>query len=147
MHYPMSSLNRWWRGISTVLKTGLDRPVRPGTGSQSGPVKSPKTGQQPENRSKTGVEPEIKKKTVRYPVRFLKPWVYHDSEDVGEPDSQLYHDSEERWKPFSWLDFPANLYNHIPSNHPKNFVIQLIDTSQVMFGNGFFFFFSKTYFW
>ena len=33
---------------TTVLKTGPDRPVRPvqpGTGSQSGPVKSLKTGQ------------------------------------------------------------------------------------------------------
>ena len=38
--------------ICTILKTG----------SQSGLVKSPKTGQQPENRPKTGVEPEIKKK-------------------------------------------------------------------------------------
>ena len=44
---------------TTVLKTGPDRPVRPvqpGTGSQSGPVKTPKTGQKPE---KTRVEPKI----------------------------------------------------------------------------------------
>ena len=63
-------------GVTTVLKTGPDRPVRPvqpGTGNQSDPVKTPKTGQQPENRSKTGVEPEILKKTVLCPVRFLKP--------------------------------------------------------------------------
>ena len=36
--------------FTTVLKTGPDRPVRPvqpGTGSQSGPVKTPKTGQKP----------------------------------------------------------------------------------------------------
>ena len=49
-----------------VLKTRPDRPVRPvqpGTGSQSGPVKTPKTGQQPvKNMAKTGVEPEILKK-------------------------------------------------------------------------------------
>ena len=54
-----------WSICYTVLKTGPDRPVRPvqpGTGSQSGPVNTPKTGQKPENRSKTGVEPEIKKK-------------------------------------------------------------------------------------
>ena len=44
----------WW---PSVLKTGPNRPVQPvqpGTGSQSGPVKTPKTGQQPESRSKTG---------------------------------------------------------------------------------------------
>ena len=59
---------------TTVLKTGPDRPVRPGTGSQSGPVNTPKTGQKPvKNRAKTGVEPKIKKKTVWCPVRFLKP--------------------------------------------------------------------------
>ena len=60
------------RLVSTVLKTGLDRsvrPVQPRTESQSGPVKTPKTGQQPvKNRAKTGVEPEIKKK--RFDVRF-----------------------------------------------------------------------------
>ena len=53
--------------LTTILKTGPDRPVRPiqpGIGSQSDSVKTPKTGQKPENRSKTGVEPEIKKKTV-----------------------------------------------------------------------------------
>ena len=55
--------------ISTVLKTGPDWPVQPGTKSQSGPIKTPKTGQQPvKNRAKTGVEPEIKKK--RFDVRF-----------------------------------------------------------------------------
>ena len=43
-----------------VLKTKPDRPVQPGTGSQSGLVKTPKTGQQPvKNMAKTGVEPEI----------------------------------------------------------------------------------------
>ena len=48
-----------------VLKTGPDRPVRsvqPGTGSQSGPVKTPKTGQQPENRPKTGQKPGLNRK-------------------------------------------------------------------------------------
>ena len=43
-----------------VLKTGPDRPVRPvqlGTGSQSGPVKTPKTGQEPVNNRKTGQKP------------------------------------------------------------------------------------------
>ena len=61
-------LSSWTTPLTTVLKTGPDRPVRPvqpGTGSQSGPVNTPKTGQQPvKNREKTGVEPEIKKKTV-----------------------------------------------------------------------------------
>ena len=46
-----------------VLKTKPDRqvrPVQPGTGSQSDPVKTPKTGQQlVKNMAKTGVEPEI----------------------------------------------------------------------------------------
>ena len=60
------------RLMSTILKTGLDRsvrPVQPRTKSQSGPVKTPKTGQQPvKNRAKTRVEPEIKKK--RFDVRF-----------------------------------------------------------------------------
>ena len=62
--------------LTTVLKTGPDRPVQPiqpGTGSQSGSIKTPKIGKKLENRSKTGVEPEIFKKTVRCPVRFLKP--------------------------------------------------------------------------
>ena len=49
-----------------VLKTRPDRPVRPvqpGTGSQSGLVKTPKTSQQlVKNMAKTRVEPEIKKK-------------------------------------------------------------------------------------
>ena len=43
-----------------VLKTGPDRPVRPvqsGTESQSGPVKTPKTGQEPVNNRKTGQKP------------------------------------------------------------------------------------------
>ena len=51
----------------TILKTGPDRPVRPvqpGTGSQSGLVKTPKTGQQPENRAKPGLNQKLKKKTV-----------------------------------------------------------------------------------
>ena len=46
---------------TTVLKTGPDRPVRPvqpGTGSQSGPVNTPKTGQQPVKNRKTGQKPE-----------------------------------------------------------------------------------------
>ena len=45
---------------STVLKTGPDRPVRPvqpGTGSQSGPVNTPKAGQQPVKNRKTGQKP------------------------------------------------------------------------------------------
>ena len=53
----------------TVLKTGPDRPVRPvqpGTGSQSDPVKTPKTSQKP------GLNRKLKK-TVLCPVRFLKP--------------------------------------------------------------------------
>ena len=44
----------------TVLKTGPDRPVRPvqpGTGSQSSPVNTPKTGQQPVKNRKTGQKP------------------------------------------------------------------------------------------
>ena len=44
----------------TVLKTGPDwlvRPVQPGTGSQSGPVNTPKTGQQPVKNRKTGQKP------------------------------------------------------------------------------------------
>ena len=79
--------------VTTVLKTGPDRPVRPvqpGTGSQSGPVNTLKTGQQPVKNRKIGQKPGLNrklKKTVRYPIRFFKPWVYHDSEDVGEPDS------------------------------------------------------------
>jgi len=59
----------------TVLKIGpyqLVRPVQAGIESQFGPVKSPKIGQQSENRPKTGVEPKIKKK-VLCSVRFLKP--------------------------------------------------------------------------
>ena len=43
-----------------VLKTGPDRPVRPvqpGTGIQSGPVNTPKTGQQPVKNRKTGQKP------------------------------------------------------------------------------------------
>ena len=50
---------------STVLKIGPDRPVRPvqpGTGSQSGPVNTLKTGQKPENRSKTGQKPGLNRK-------------------------------------------------------------------------------------
>ena len=46
--------------IVTVLKTGPDRPVRPvqpGTGSQSGPVNTPKTGQQLVKNRKTGQKP------------------------------------------------------------------------------------------
>ena len=49
----------------TVLKTGPDRPVRPvqpGTGSQSGPVKTPKTGQKPVNNRKTGQKPGLNQK-------------------------------------------------------------------------------------
>ena len=45
----------------TVLKTEPDRPVRPvqlGTGSQSGPVKTLKTGQKP------GLNRKFKKKMV-----------------------------------------------------------------------------------
>ena len=39
-----------------VLKTGPDRPVQPGTDSQSDPVKTLKTGQQPvKNRAKLGL--------------------------------------------------------------------------------------------
>ena len=41
---------------NTVLKTGSDRPVQLGTGSQSGPVKTPKTGQ------KLGLNRKLKKK-------------------------------------------------------------------------------------
>ena len=46
--------------LITVLKTGPDRPVRPvqpGTGSQSGPVNTPKPGQQPVKNRKTGQKP------------------------------------------------------------------------------------------
>ena len=43
--------------ISTVLKTGPDRPVQPGTKSQSGPIKTPKTGQQPVKNRKTDQQP------------------------------------------------------------------------------------------
>ena len=61
-----SSDNTWTSTYKHCFKNGPDRPVRPvqpGTGSQSGPVNTPKTGQQPvKNRAKTGVEPEIKKK-------------------------------------------------------------------------------------
>ena len=45
--------------LTTVLKTGPDRPVQPiqpGTGSQSGSVKTPKTGQKP------GLNRKFKKK-------------------------------------------------------------------------------------
>ena len=61
--------------VYTVLKTGPDRPVRPvqpGTGSQSGPVNTPKTGQKPENRSKTGQKPGLnrKLKKKRFDVWF-----------------------------------------------------------------------------
>ena len=55
--YPVAMFDK-----CTVLKTGPDRPVQPvqpETESQSGPVKSSKTDQQPENRPKTGVEPKI----------------------------------------------------------------------------------------
>ena len=55
-----SKATRKCRDISTVLKTGPDRPVRPvqpGTGSQSGPVNTPKTGQQPVKNRKTGQKP------------------------------------------------------------------------------------------
>ena len=55
----------WW---PAVLKTGPDQSVRPvqqGTGSQSGPVKTPKnrskTGKPIKNGAKIEVEPEIKK--------------------------------------------------------------------------------------
>ena len=44
--------------VGIVLKIGPDRqvrPVQPGTGTQFGPVKSPKTDKQPKNRPKTGV--------------------------------------------------------------------------------------------
>ena len=67
--------------ITIVLKTRPDRPVRPvqpGTGSQPGPVKTPKTGQQLIKKRKTRQKPrlnrKLKKKTVWCPVRFLKPW-------------------------------------------------------------------------
>ena len=67
-------------GIRTVLKIGPDQPVRPvqpGIGSQFGPVKTPKIGQQPvKNRAKTRIEPKIKKKTVLCPARFLKTWAF-----------------------------------------------------------------------
>ena len=49
-----------WMENSTILKTRPDRPVRPvqpETGSQSGPVKTPKTGQQPVKNRKTGQQP------------------------------------------------------------------------------------------
>ena len=55
----------------TVLKTGPDQPVRQvqsGTRSQSDPVKTPKTGQQPKNREKPGLNRKLKKK--RFDVRF-----------------------------------------------------------------------------
>ena len=60
---------------TTVLKTGPDRPVRPvqpGTGSQSGPVNTPKTGQQPVKNRKTGQKPGLnrKLKKKRFDVRF-----------------------------------------------------------------------------
>jgi len=45
-----------------VLKTRPDRPVQPGIRSQSGPVKSSITGQQPENRPKTGQKPRLNRK-------------------------------------------------------------------------------------
>ena len=41
-------------GNITVLKTVPDRPVRSGTESQFGPVKTPKTGQQSVKNRKTG---------------------------------------------------------------------------------------------
>ena len=51
-----------------VLNTVPDQPVQLGTGSQSSPVQTPKTGQQPVKNWKTGqkieVESEIKKKTI-----------------------------------------------------------------------------------
>ena len=58
-----------------VLKTGPDRPVRPvqpGTGSQSGPVKTTKTGQQPVKNQKTDQKPGLnrKLKKKRFDVRF-----------------------------------------------------------------------------
>ena len=68
--YMMGQIYQFWnyfyynlltKQICTVLKTGPDRPVRPvqpGTGSQSGPVNTPKTGQQPVKNRKTGQKPE-----------------------------------------------------------------------------------------
>ena len=49
-----------WMENSTILKTRPDRPVRPvqpETRSQSGPIKTPKTGQQPVKNRKTGQQP------------------------------------------------------------------------------------------
>ena len=49
-----------WMENRTILKTRPDRPVRPvqpETGSQSGPVKTPKIGQQPVKNRKTGQQP------------------------------------------------------------------------------------------
>ena len=78
-----------------VLKTRPDRPVRPvqpGTGSQSSPVKTPKTSQQPvKNMAKTGVELEIKKKTIQCPVRFLKPCLQPKMLHQGNEDPIVPH--------------------------------------------------------
>ena len=55
--------------------------VQPRIESQSGPVKTPKTGQQPIKIQKTDQKLGLnwkfkKKKTVRCPIRFLKPWIW-----------------------------------------------------------------------
>ena len=62
--------------MTTVLKTRPDRSVRPvQPGASSVRLKAPK----PINNQKTGQKPglnrKLKKKTVRYPIRFLKPWI------------------------------------------------------------------------